>query len=92
MSTKAAATTTNFFVRAKKAYDAFMKRFKASNGQEVVKTVTPSGVTAYCASSVPQEALRGLRDKLLTQLGMSLTEFRETYGYQPKGKKGNPAR
>lgn len=37
----------------------------AHNGKYVVKTVTPEGVTAYCASDVPREALEGLMAKLL---------------------------
>ncbi len=47
-----------------------VSRFIASNGRPVTKVVTPSGVTAYLADEVPLEALIGLRDKLLTDMGL----------------------
>ncbi len=47
-----------------------VSRFIASNGRSVTKLVTPSGVTAYVADEVPLEALIGLRDKLLKELGL----------------------
>lgn len=51
-----------------RAYNAFMKKFIAQNGQEVAKFVTPSGVTGYVDTSIPMEALVGLRDKLATKI------------------------
>lgn len=47
-----------------------VSRFIASNGRSVTKLVTPSGVTAYLADEVPLEALIGLRDQLLKDMGL----------------------
>lgn len=41
-----------------------MKTYIAQNGEEVVKFVTPSGVTAYVATSISMEAIEGLCKKV----------------------------
>lgn len=41
-----------------------MKVFIAQNGQEVAKFVTATGITGYVDTSIPLEALEGLKKKL----------------------------
>ena len=75
-----------FLVRV---YHKPMEKFTAQNGREVAKVVTPSGVTGYVDTSIPLGALEGMRDALLSDLGMTLDEYRKTYG--PAASKENPA-
>lgn len=75
-----------------RVYHALMERFTAPNGEEVVKVVTPSGVTGYIAASVPAEALIGMRDKMIAKLGMTLPEFRKKYGLDRLNEPATPSR
>lgn len=45
-----------------------MKTFIAQNKKEVVKFVTSSGVTCYVDTSIPTEALEGLKQKLAKKI------------------------
>ena len=49
-------------------YNALMKIFTAQNGEKVAKFVTPSGVTGYVDTSIPMEALEGLKKKLAKKI------------------------
>lgn len=48
----------------RKVYDLVMDKFRAANGQDVLKVVTDSGVTGYMDASVPTEVL----EAMLTQV------------------------
>lgn len=45
-----------------------MKIFTAQNGKEVAKFITESGVTCYVDTSVPTEALEGIKQKLSAKI------------------------
>jgi len=62
-----------------------MEKFIATNGREVAKIVTTSGVTGYIDTSIPREALEGMCDLLLRDLDLTLAEFRQIYGSQGRG-------
>lgn len=46
----------------------------SQNGKEVAKFVTPTGVNGYVDTSIPDEALQGLMEKLKSKLGISQPE------------------
>ncbi|WP_321812825.1 hypothetical protein [Burkholderia sp. BCC1985] len=50
--------------------------FVAANGCQVIKVVTPGGVTGYIDASIPLDALLGLRKKLVVSLKRPLAERR----------------
>lgn len=52
-------------------YHVLMKTVTAPNGKEVAVFETPSGVKGYIDTSIPQEALDGLKAKLEKKLGLS---------------------
>ena len=51
-------------------YHVCMKTFTAPNGKEVAAFETPSGVKGFVDTSIPQEALDGLKAKLEKKLGL----------------------
>lgn len=56
-------------------------KFKCGNGVEVevAKFVTDSGVTGYLDTSIPPEALEGLRRKLAAKLASYAADSRQSY-------------
>ncbi|MBB4516386.1 hypothetical protein [Paraburkholderia fungorum] len=69
---------------AKRVYDWVMKKFIATNGREVLKAVTPSGVTVSMDTSVPLEALEAMQKKL--QADLSVDEHAATGHRRPVKK------
>ncbi|HEY8094776.1 MAG TPA: hypothetical protein VIE65_01585 [Methylobacter sp.] len=51
-------------------YHVYMKTITAPNGREIAIFTTPSGVTGYIDTSIPMEAIQGLRAKLEAKLGI----------------------
>lgn len=58
-----------------------MKTFIAQNGKEVAKLVTPSGVTVYVDTSIPLEAMEGLKQKLSKKIAarQAINRFRTNH-------------